>query len=181
MSIRVACRHITHYRFDRPINLSPHVLRLRPAPHSRTPIRAYAMRIAPDTHFINWQQDPFGNYLARLVFPEKTRELRIEVEVVADMTVINPFDFFVEESAEKIPFTYEAQLRKELTPYFEITDSGPLLSAWLEKVDRTPTTTVDFLVSLNQRVRESVNYSVRMEPGVQTCRRDSRTGDRFLP
>ena len=104
MSIRVACRHITHYRFDRPINLSPHVLRLRPAPHSRTPVRAYAMRIAPDTHFINWQQDPFGNYLARLVFPEKTRELRIEVEVVADMTVINPFDFFVEESAEQFPF-----------------------------------------------------------------------------
>ncbi len=130
--------------------------------------------------FINWQQDPFGNYLARLVFPEKTRELRIEVEVVADMTVINPFDFFVEEYAEKIPFSYEAQLRKELTPYFEITESGPLLSTWLEKVDHSPTTTVDFLVSLNQRVRESVNYSVRMEPGVQTCRRDSRTGDRFL-
>jgi len=169
MSIRVACRHITHYRFDRPINLSPHVLRLRPAPHSRTPIRAYAMRIAPDTHFINWQQDPFGNYRARLVFNEKTRELKIEVEVVADMTVINPFDFFVEEYAEKIPFSYEAQLRKELTPYFELTESGPLLSAWLEKVDHSPTTTVDFLVSLNQRVRESVNYSVRMEPGVQTC------------
>ena len=169
MSIRVACRHITHYRLDRPINLSPHVLRLRPAPHSRTPIRAYAMRIAPDTHFINWQQDPFGNYLARLVFNEKTRELRIEVEVVADMTVINPFDFFVEESAEKIPFTYDAQLRKELAPYFEITDSGPLLSAWLEKVDRSPTTTVDFLVNLNQMVHEAVNYSVRMEPGVQTC------------
>src|SRR5210317_337394 len=169
MSIRVACRHLTHYRFDRPINLSPHILRLRPAPHSRTPIRAYSLRIAPQTAFINWQQDPFGNYLARLVFPEKSRELKIEVEVVADMTVINPFDFFVEEYAEKIPFSYEAQLRKELTPYFELTESGPLLSAWLEKVDHSPTTTVDFLVSLNQRVRESVNYSVRMEPGVQTC------------
>ena len=142
MSIRVACRHITHYRFDRPINLSPHVLRLRPAPHSRTPIRAYAMRISPDTHFINWQQDPFGNYLARLGFNEKTTELRIEVEVVADMTVINPFDFFVEEYAEKIPFTYETQLRKELTPYFELTENGPLLSAWLEQVDRSLTPTV---------------------------------------
>ncbi|PLX78638.1 MAG: IMP dehydrogenase [Desulfuromonas sp.] len=169
MSIRVACSHLTHYKFDRLVNLSPHILRLRPAPHSRTPIRAYSLRIAPDTAFLNWQQDPFGNYLARLVFPEKTRELRIEVEVVADMTVINPFDFFVEESAEKIPFSYEALLHKELTPYFEVTESGPLLSAWLEKVDLTPTPTVDFLVSLNQRVRETVNYSVRMEPGVQSC------------
>ena len=169
MSIRVACRHLTHYRFDRPINLSPHILRLRPAQHSRTPIRSYSLRIAPDTHFINWQQDPFGNYLARLVFPEKTNELKIEVEIVADMTVINPFDFFIEESAEKIPFTYEAQLRRELTPYFEVTDDGPLLAEWLQQVDREPTSTVDFLVKLNQQVRETVNYSVRLEPGVQSC------------
>ncbi len=169
MSIRVACRHITHYRFDRPVNLSPHVLRLRPAPHSRTPICSYAMRITPQAHFLNWQQDPFGNYLARLVFQEKTRELKIEVEVVADMTVINPFDFFVEEYAERIPFAYETQLRKDLAPYFEVTESGPLLSAWLEQVDRTATPTNDFLVSLNQRVREMVDYSIRMEPGVQTC------------
>ena len=169
MSIRVACKHLTHYRFDHPVNLTPHILRLRPAPHSRTPIRAYALRIAPDTAFLNWQQDPFGNYLARLVFPEKTSELRIEVEVVADMTVINPFDFFIEESAEKIPFTYEKQLHTELTPYFELAESGPLLSDWLKQIDRSPTPTVDFLVNLNQRVRETVNYSVRMEPGVQTC------------
>ena len=169
MSIRVACRHNTHYHFDRLVNLSPHILRLRPAPHSRTPIRGYSLRITPDKHFINWQQDPFGNYLARIVFPEKCRELKIEVEVVADMTVINPFDFFIEEYAEKIPFDYDAQLRSELAPYFEVTEEGPLLKKWLAQVDRTETPTVDFLVSLNRRVRESVNYSVRMEPGVQTC------------
>jgi uncharacterized protein (DUF2126 family)/transglutaminase-like putative cysteine protease len=169
MSIRVACRHLTHYRFDRLVNLSPHILRLRPAPHSRTPIRSYTLRIAPDKHFINWQQDPFGNYLARLVFPEKTRELKFEVEVVVDMTVINPFDFFIEESAEKIPFTYEPQLRKELAPYFELAESGPLLNAWLEQIDRSATPTVDFLVTLNQKVCQSVKYSVRMQPGVQTC------------
>ncbi len=169
MAIRVACKHLTHYLFDRPVHLTPHVLRLRPAPHSRTPIRSYALRIAPETHFINWQQDPFGNYLARLVFPEQTRELRIEVEVVADMTVINPFDFFIEEAAEKIPFAYEPQLRKELAPYFELAENGPLLTTWLTGVDRSATPTVDFLVALNRRVRETVNYSVRLEPGVQTC------------
>ncbi len=169
MSIRVACRHITHYHFDRLVNLSPHILRLRPAPHSRTPIRSYALRIAPDQHFINWQQDPFGNYMARLVFPEKTRELKIDVEVVVDMTVINPFDFFIEEYAEKIPFEYEPQLRKELAPYFELNENGPLLMEWLRDVDRAATPTVDFLVSLNHRVWETVQYTVRMEPGVQTC------------
>jgi uncharacterized protein (DUF2126 family)/transglutaminase-like putative cysteine protease len=169
MTIRVACHHVTHYQYDRPVALAPHVLRLRPAPHCRTPIRSYSLRILPQQHFLNWQQDPFGNYLARLVFPEPSRELRIEIDVVADMTVINPFDFFVEESAESFPFDYDVQLRKELTPYFEVTESGPRLNAWLEQVERAQTPIVEFLVSVNRRAWESVNYSVRMEPGVQSC------------
>ena len=168
MAIRVVCKHNTCYKFDRPVNLSPHILRLRPAPHSRTPIRAYSLRVYPESHFLNWQQDPFGNYLARLVFPEKARELRIEVEVVADMTVINPFDFFIEESAEHYPFIYGEQVRKELAPYFELVDDGPLLRSWLAEVSREETRTVDFLVELNRRVRQSVNYSVRLEPGIQS-------------
>jgi len=169
MSIRVVCKHNTAYKFDRPVSLSPHVFRLRPAPHSRTPICGYTLRIYPEKHFLNWQQDPFGNYLARVVFPEKTRELRIEVEVVADMTVINPFDFFMEEAASEFPFDYEPGLRKELAPYFEVAEEGERLTQWLKGVDRTPCNTVDFLVALNQRVQESVNYSIRMEPGIQTC------------
>jgi hypothetical protein len=127
MSIRVAIRHKTHYRYDRPVNMAPHILRLRPAAHSRTPILGYSLRILPEKHFINWQQDPFGNYLARLVFPEKTTHFDIEVEVIADMTVINPFDFFLEEYATEYPFEYDEQLAKELVPYCELSESGPLL------------------------------------------------------
>lgn len=169
MSIRVVCKHTTCYKFDRLVNLSPHLFRLRPAPHSRTPIRAYSFRIYPENHFLNWQQDPFGNYLARVVFQEKARELRVEVEVVADMTVINPFDFFIEEACEHYPFAYGEQGRKELAPYFELVDDGPLLRQWLATVSRDKTRTVDFLVELNRRVQQRVNYSVRMEPGIQSC------------
>ena len=107
MTIRVAIHHRTHYQFDRLVSVAPHTLRLRPAPHSRTPTVSYSLKVLPEKHFINWQQDPFGNYQARLVFPEKTRELFFEVEVVADMTVYNPFDFFVEKYAENYPFEYD--------------------------------------------------------------------------
>jgi len=169
MSIRVAIRHKTHYRYDKPVNLGPHILRLRPAAHSRTPILGYSLRILPEQHFINWQQDPFGNFLARLVFPEKTTHFDFEVEVIADMTAINPFDFFLEESAKEYPFEYDAQLAKELVPYCELAESGPLLLAWLEGVDRTKRRTQDFLVDLNQRVWQALKYNIRMEPGVQTC------------
>ncbi len=169
MTIRVALHHKTHYRYDRPVNLSPHVLRLRPAPHSRTPIRGYSLRVTPDKHFIHWQQDPFGNYLARLVFPDKTTRFDIEVEVIADLTVINPFDFFLDESAETIPFQYEPALAKELAPYFERAESGPRLMAWLDGVPRAPQATVAFLVALNQRVWRDLRYTIRLEPGVQTC------------
>ena len=112
MTIRVALHHYTEYRFDRPVALSPHVLRLRPAAHCRTPIVSYSLDIQPREHFINWMQDPFGNYLARLVFPEKCRELIVQVDLVAEMTVINPFDFFLEESANDYPFTYDAGLAR---------------------------------------------------------------------
>ncbi|MBK6741941.1 MAG: transglutaminase family protein [Hydrogenophilales bacterium] len=169
MTIRVAIHHKTHYRYDQPVNMAPHILRLRPAAHSRTPILGYSLRIQPEKHFINWQQDPFGNWLARLVFPEKTRRFDIEVEVVAEMTVINPFDFFVEEYAEHYPFSYDAQLAKELVPYTELAPSGPKLKAWLAAVDRSEKPIVDFLVALNQRLWKDINYTVRLEPGIQTC------------
>ncbi|MCB0195761.1 MAG: transglutaminase family protein [Anaerolineae bacterium] len=169
MSIHVALNHKTHYRYDRLVALSPHIFRLRPAPHSRTPIEAYSLTIRPEPHFINWQQDPFGNYLARVVFPERADELYIEVDVVADMTVINPFDFFVEESAEKYPFNYSAQEAKELAPYMEIKEQGPLLTEWMSGVDRSEKPIVDFLVYLNQRLWNDLDYTVRMEPGIQTC------------
>jgi uncharacterized protein (DUF2126 family) len=169
MSIHIAIRHSTRYRFDRPVNLSPHVIRLRPAVHSRTPIQSYSLKIQPDSHFINWQQDPFGNWLARLVFPEKTRELSVDVEVIADMTVINPFDFFVEDYAHDWPFTYPDALKKELAPYLEAAENGPLLDRWLASVDRSPKPIVDFLVELNQCLQRAIGYTVRLEPGVQTC------------
>jgi len=169
MSIRVACHHVTRYLFDRPVSLSPHILRLRPAPHCRTPILSYSMKVKPEEHFLNWQQDAFGNYLARLVFPEQSRELSIDVEVIADLSAYNPFDFFTEEYADNYPFTYSEQEQQELSPYLKCESAGPLLQKWLDQVDRSETKTIDFLVALNQGLQQQINYSVRMEPGVQSC------------
>ncbi|MFZ1325152.1 MAG: transglutaminase family protein [Candidatus Contendobacter sp.] len=169
MAIRVALHHQTSYRFDRLISVSPHVIRLRPAPHSRTLIDAYSLKIEPTQHFINWMQDPFGNFQARLVFPEKVRELHITVDLVAEMTVINPFDFFVEDYAALYGFNYESTLRQELAPYLEVQESGPLLRSWLASVRRDPVRIVDFLVYLNQQVNQAIRYIVRMEPGIQSC------------
>lgn len=169
MAIRVALHHVTQYRYDRLVGLSPHFIRLRPAPHCRTPITAYSLNVSPAQHFINWQQDPFGNFLAHLVFPEKTREFAVEVDLVAEMTVINPFDFFLAPYAEQVPFQYEPQLANELVPYLEIKERGPRLLEWIARVDRSSQRTVDFLVALNTRLQQDIAYIVRMEPGVQTC------------
>jgi len=170
MSIKVAIRHQTSYKYDRAVNLSPHIFRLRPAPHCRTPILSYSLKITPENHFLNWQQDPFGNYQARAVFPEQTREFSFDVEVIAEIVVINPFDFFIEKYAETFPFTYNEQLRKELLPYFEVTDKGPLLKEFLSTVDLSkPMSTINFLVAMNQKVWKNTEYTIRLEPGVQTC------------
>ena len=168
MSIHVALNHVTTYHYDRLINLGPQIIRLRPCPHSRTRILSYSLKIGPDKHFINWQQDPQGNYLARLVFPEKTREFTIEVDMVAEMSVINPFDFFLEPHAEQIPFDYEAWQRHELTPYLYKLPATPLFQKYLDGISREKMRSVDFLVALNARVQQDIGYTIRMEPGVQT-------------
>ena len=170
MTIRVAIHHNTFYKFDRRVNLSPHVVRLRPAPHTRTPLHGYTLKVLPENHFINWQQDPFGNYQARLVFPEKTDHFSVEVEVIADMTVINPFDFFVEEKAEKYPFYYEKDLKQELVPYLEIKEKGKQLVSWVKEFKSQKKIPInDFLVAINQKLQKDINYTIRMEPGVQDC------------
>ncbi len=168
MALKIVISHKTVYKYDKRVNLSPHIFRLRPAPHSRTPIESYSLKITPEDHFFNWQQDPFGNYLARVVFPEKTDELSIDVEITADLKTINPFDFFVEESAEEFPFTYTESIKKELTPYLEINDHSDLLKDFIKTIDYTPRKTIYFLIDLNRKIYELLKYNIRLQPGVQT-------------
>jgi uncharacterized protein (DUF2126 family)/transglutaminase-like putative cysteine protease len=169
MSIRVALHHETEYLYDRPVEIGPQVVRLRPAPHCRTPVVSYSLSIEPKQHFLNWQQDPHGNFLARLVIPEKSARFRVAVDLVADLTVINPFDFFIEEAAIEFPFVYEPALAKDLQPFLERLPAGPRLLAYLQQVDCTRRRTIDFLVDLNRKLQQDVRYLIRMEPGVQTC------------
>src|SRR6266481_4777546 len=184
MSIHVALHHKTHYTYDRLVSHSPHIIRLRPAPHCRTPILSYSQRILPKKHFVNWHQDPFSNYLARLVFPEKAGELLVEVDLVAEMAVYNPFDFFLEPAAEKFPFSYEPWLKKELAPFLELASSvpqtktnpdaqssGPLVREFLSTISLAEVRTIDFLVGLNQRLCKEIKYLIRLEAGVQTPER----------
>ena len=168
MAIHVALNHVTHYTYDRPVALGPQVIRLRPAPHAKTPVPSYSLKVTPTEHFINWQQDPQGNFLARLVFPEPTAEFKVEVDLVAEIATYNPFDFFLEPHAETIPFAYTAQQEKELAPYLTADPAGPALQAVLDAIDRTETPTVDFLVGLNQMLQTRIGYVIRMEPGVQS-------------
>jgi uncharacterized protein (DUF2126 family) len=171
MAIRIALHHKTSYHYDRQVGLSPHEVRLRPAPHARTPILSYSLSVTPQKHFINWQQDPYGNYIGRFVFPEKSATLEFTVDLVADMTVINPFDFFVEKYAEQFPFSYPAQLSDELAAYLKADEPGPLLDKWMAAARRELLGKAqpinNFLVAINQRLQGDIAYLLRMEPGVQ--------------
>ncbi|HEY6818155.1 MAG TPA: transglutaminase family protein [Mycobacterium sp.] len=187
MTIKVALEHRTSYTFDRPVRVFPHVVRLRPAPHSRTAIEAYSLRVEPADHFVNWQQDAVGNFVYRLTFPNPTSQLTITVGLIADLKVINPFDFFIEDWAETWPsagFSYPEPLAEDLKPYLRPVDeagagSGPgeLVQAWVSTFAMAPgTRTINFLVELNRRVNSDLGYSLRMEHGVQTPDFTLRTG-----
>ncbi len=169
MTLQVSLNHQTRYEYDRRVQMGPQVIRLRPAPHSRTPVPSYSLRIEPQGYFLNWQQDPHGNFMARVVFPEKVTHFFVEVDLIADMAVRNPFDFFLEPEAETYPFVYEAGLRKDLEPYLSTMPAPPLLKKWLRDLrGRQDVRTIDFLVELNSRLQSEIRYTIRLEPGVQS-------------
>ena len=168
MSIHVALNHVTDYTYDRLVTLSPQIVRLRPAPHCRTRILSYSLKVTPDSNFINWQQDPQANYLARLVFPEQTRRFHIEVDLVAEMSVLNPFDFFLEPSHEHYPFRYDDKQTAELGMYLEKGPLTPAFAEYLAALPRTKQQSIDYLVAINQRLQSDIGYLIRLEPGVQT-------------
>jgi transglutaminase-like putative cysteine protease len=169
MAIRVALHHKTLYRYDRPVQLAPHVVRLRPAPHCRTPIHAYSLQVFPTSYLIHWQQDPQANYQARLVFSDSTTEFSVTVDLIAEMVAIDPFDFFLEPEAAQYPFTYDAISARELCPYLEAQPAGPKWASFLAEIPRETVGTLDFLVSLNRLLQREIGYVHRLEPGIQTC------------
>ncbi len=188
MAVRVALEHRTSYRFDRSVEIGPHVIRLKPAPHCRTPISGYSLRINGAEHFINWQQDIYGNHAARVVFREPAEFLEFAVDLIADMTVVNPFDFFVDDAAAHYPFDYPAQLFVDLDPYLRTVEEpgrpteigcGPRLREWLNDIELTSAKDVpivDFLVAVNQHLAAGIQYSLRLEEGVQSPDRTLELG-----
>jgi len=168
MAIQASIHHLTHYRYDRPVTLGPQVIRLRPAAHSRTRVISHSLDVGPQPHFINHQQDIYGNWLARVVFPEPVREFRVAVDLTADMSVYNPFDFFIEEDAKVWPFEYPEAIAEDLAVYRAAPAPGPRLSAFMASVPRDPMDVIDFLVMLNSKVANETGYVIRMEAGVQT-------------
>ena len=168
MPVLASLHHIISYLYDRPVSLGPQVIRLRPAPHCRTRVQSYALKVTPAQHLVNWQQDPHGNWLARYVFPDKTLEFIVEVDLLAEIAIINPFDFLIEPYAESFPFSYQDGLRRELAVYLDPDPPGPLLDEFLAGLSRGQRGTIEFLVDLNGRLKQSIRYVARMEPGVRS-------------
>jgi len=169
MGVLVSLYHQTRYQYDHPVSLSTHLFRLKPAAHARNPLEAYALTIKPSNHSLHWQQDPFGNFVARVDFWEPMPELLVEVNIKTNIIPFNPFDFFLDPYAEFYPFAYEAQLKKDLAPYLEIMYAGPHMQQLLSKISRSKQGIINFLVNLNQMIFQDIAYTVRLEPGVLTA------------
>ncbi|MES2205652.1 MAG: transglutaminase family protein [Pseudomonadota bacterium] len=175
-TLQVRLQHRTQYRFDRPTVLSAHEVRLRPAPHARTPILGYSLEVGgEDTKpFMNWQQDAYGNWVSRLDFQKPLNEFELKINLTADLQPVNPFDFFTEPESEYFPFDYEGgypeRHRAGLAPFLNPIYLGEKGYQWVKEFKATlpeKIRTVDVLVAINQQLYEDINYLIRMEPGVR--------------
>ncbi|MCW6034947.1 transglutaminase family protein [Spirulina subsalsa FACHB-351] len=169
MTLKVSLHHKLHYHYSQPVFLGPHTLGLRPSPHCRTPIQSYNITIQPSNYSITWQQDPYGNYLSRLNFPQKTQYLSIDVDLIAEMRPINPFNFVLEQYAINYPFAYEYQLAKELEPFLATIEAGDLLQSWIQNNQYSNIYTPNFIIDLNQKLAQEITHIIRLEEGIQTC------------
>src|ERR1700674_4668857 len=169
MGIKIALNHRTQYRYDKEVSLGPQLVQLRPAPHCRTPILSYSLDVIPAEHLLSWQLDPYNNYLARVLFSNKTKEFVVAVDLIAELSPFNPFGFVLEPSVKDYPFKYESELAKDLVPYLSVDPAGTLLQTFLKTVSNEKRGTISFLVELNHRVRGDINYVTRLDPGVQPC------------
>lgn len=175
MSTRILVQHQTKYSYDRAVFLSPHLIRLKPAAHALASIETYSLHITPTSHQLRWQQDPFGNFVARVDFHQPVTELIVDVKLLATLNTANPFDFLIDDYAQSYPFEYEAQLKKDLCSYLEVSDTGLLMTQWLNGIDRSTQEVISFLIIVNQKIHEHISYTVRMEPGVQNSEQSLET------
>ena len=168
MALKVALHHETRYRYERPVMLGPQTIQLRPAPHCRTPILSYALSVAPTIGVLSWLYDPFANHVARVVFPAPASELAVTVDLIADLTPINPFAFLLEPSAQTYPFIYANDTAHDLFPFLSPELASPALLQLVQSLRGERKSTVDFLVALNEGIRDRIAYTTRLEEGTQT-------------
>jgi uncharacterized protein (DUF2126 family) len=168
MGIQVALKHRTCYRYEKAVSLGPQIVRLRPALHCRTPILSYSLDITPPHHLLIWQLDASSNQQARVLFPEPTSEFAVEVNLVADLSLLNPFDFLLDPSVEMYPFQYAPEVVRDLHPNLLVDPPGSLLRAFIESWRHQRIGTVDLLLLANHKVRDEIEYVTRLEHGIQT-------------
>lgn len=158
--------HHTQYNFSKPVQASPHIIRLNPTLNYKNKILEHSLQVFPEVFHQNNHLDVYGNPISRLVFLSKIEFLTVEVKMKVEVQDINPFDFFLSLAIENYPFKYPNSVQSYLQSYLEVVDDE-VIEHWLKsKNPPKQHKTLDYVTSLNKLVHQHLNYTVRLEPGV---------------
>ena len=164
--------HRTYYNFTSAVALGPHGLRLRPREGHELRIESFDTKISPEAELF-WHRDVEGNSVATATFSGTTRQLAIESELVIQQYLEDPLDFLVADYAVAYPFSYQPDDEFLLAPYMTLSDSdaGADVKRWIDGLwsRGEAIQTYSLLQRLNTAIYESMTYTVREEPGVQTA------------
>ena len=166
-----AVRHLTVYRYSRPVTLGEHRMMFRPRDSYDQRLIEARLAIEPVPSDLRWLHDAFGNCVAVATFDTRATELRFESEIKLEHTPSRLPDLQIEPRVAAFPFSYDEDELPDLLPYISrrYPDSENEVRRWVNRFlrDGRPNETGALLMTLTAAIQESFAYIRRSEPGTQ--------------
>lgn len=162
-------RHVTYYRYHRPVGLGEHRLMFRPRDSYDQRLHKAALTVDPAPADVRWLHDAFGNCVALVRFAGETRELRFETSIRVEHDLPAEPDLQIDPVALRYPFAYPEDEAADLAPTIRPHYPDPSVTAFVRRFvgGGRSVDTGRLLMTLCYAIHESFSYRRRHEHGTQ--------------
>ena len=173
----VSIRHLTRYRYRRPVGFGEHRMMFRPHESHDQRVLSSHLAISPAPTRLRHVEDVFGNCLSVASFGERSCELVFESRVRIEHRPLPPFadrDGECHAPAKTSRFAYEPDEMPDLRRSMERDhpDTKGEVARWARRFGGRvgPASLPDLLTEMTQFIHADFTYQSRLEAGTRTPR-----------